>query len=131
MSTTNPRDIETEWDSLQRKYGNLPPKPVTVTEEERTKQLVDQLEQVDVLETKSLKQLEELEDDLTEDTLEKYRQRRLQELKQRVRRNRQAKQALNRPSTPGPSFGVWGPQCPVQMLQVMCQLMDTSCVISW
>ncbi|KAL8452280.1 hypothetical protein Emed_001441 [Eimeria media] len=88
MSTTNPEVTETEWDALQRRFGNLPPKPRVVTEEERTKQLVEQLENVDVLGRKNLKQLKELEDDVAEDTLEALRQKRLQQLKLRQQRNR-------------------------------------------
>ncbi|KAL8436379.1 hypothetical protein ACSSS7_001779 [Eimeria intestinalis] len=88
MSTTNPEVTETEWDALQRKFGNLPPKPRVVTEEERTKQLVEQLENVDVLGHKNLKQLKELEDDVAEETLEALRQKRLQQLKLRQQRNR-------------------------------------------
>lgn len=90
MSTTNPQDIETEWDALQRKYGNLPPKPKTITEEEKSKELVHHLEQIDPLEGKSLKQLDALEDDVDENTLEFYRKKRLQELKKRQKRNRLA-----------------------------------------
>ena len=88
MSTTHPDDIETEWDSLQRKFGNLPPKPVRETEEEKTKQLVDALESVDPLASKSLSQLDELEDDIEEDVLQKYREKRIQELKRQQKRNR-------------------------------------------
>ena len=88
MSTTHPDDIETEWDSLQRKFGNLPPKPARETEEEKTKQLVDALESVDPLASKSLSQLDELEDDIEEDVLQKYREKRIQELKRQQKRNR-------------------------------------------
>ncbi|KAL8275566.1 hypothetical protein Esti_000517 [Eimeria stiedai] len=88
MSTTNPEVTETEWDALQRRFGNLPPKPRVVTEEERTKQLVEQLENVDVLGRKTLKQLKELEDDVAEETLETLRKKRLQQLKLRQQRNR-------------------------------------------
>ena len=88
MSTTHPEEIETEWDSLQRKYGNLPPKPPRETEEEKTKQLVNALEEMDPLENKTLSQLDELEDDLDEEILRKYRNRRLQEIKEQQKKNR-------------------------------------------
>ncbi|KAL8429376.1 hypothetical protein Efla_001214 [Eimeria flavescens] len=88
MSTTNPEVTETEWDALQRKFGNLPPKPRVVTEEEKTRRLVDSLEEVDVLGRKSLKELKELEDEVEEETLEAYRRRRLAELKRKQKRNR-------------------------------------------
>lgn len=81
MSTTNPRIVETEWDELQRKFGNLPPKVEEVTEEECTKQLVDKLEQVDPLEGRNLQELDELEDDVDEAVLERYRKKRIEELK--------------------------------------------------
>ncbi|OEH74246.1 phosducin-like protein 3 [Cyclospora cayetanensis] len=88
MSTTNPDQIETEWDQLQRKYGNLPPKPPRETEDQKTKELVNALEEVDTLEGKTLDQLDALEDELDEDTLTKYRNKRIEEMKRQQRRNR-------------------------------------------
>ncbi|KFH16208.1 putative phosducin [Toxoplasma gondii MAS] len=83
MSTTNPEIRETEWDALQRKFGNLPKLPDVVTEEQLTREVVDAAEKVDTLASKSLKELDALEDEVEEDVLEKYRRKRLEEIENR------------------------------------------------
>jgi hypothetical protein len=74
--------VETEWDILQRKHGNLPPKepkksaPAWEPEKEEAKG-IDDIDSVD--------ELEDLEDDsaFADDRfLEEYRQRRINELQQ-------------------------------------------------
>ncbi|XP_060994261.1 phosducin-like protein 2, partial [Dama dama] len=83
MSTTNPEVRETEWDSLQRKFGNLPPLPPRETEEQLTRRAVNAAESIDTLAHKSLRELANLEDDVDEDILEKYRRRRIAEIRRK------------------------------------------------
>lgn len=84
---TDPNPVETEWDELQRKHGNLPDKPPvenpprwTPKEEPRsgplTTRRMDQLDSVEELE--ALEDADGVQDDRF---LEAYRRRRLQELK--------------------------------------------------
>ncbi|KAK1438781.1 hypothetical protein QVD17_04591 [Tagetes erecta] len=85
------KDVEgssTQWDDIQRKLGNLPPKPpafkpdpFTPAEDEdskpKDKNWIDQ---------KTEEQLEDLEDDLDDDRfLEEYRRKRLAEMKKVVK----------------------------------------------
>ncbi|CAI9272850.1 uncharacterized protein LOC111888856 [Lactuca sativa] len=85
------KDVEgasTQWDDIQRKLGNLPPKPpafkpdpFTPAEDEdskpKTKSWID---------NKTEEELEDLEDDLDDNRfLEEYRRKRLAEMKQTVK----------------------------------------------
>lgn len=88
MSTTHPQVRDTEWDALQRKFGNLPKLPPVVTEEQLTREVVDAAEQVDTLALKSLEELEELEDEVEESVLSRYRQQRVAQLRQKQRLER-------------------------------------------
>ncbi|PFH38324.1 putative phosducin [Besnoitia besnoiti] len=88
MSTTNPEIRDTEWDALQRKFGNLPKLPDVVTEEQLTREVVDAAEKVDSLANKSVRELNELEDDVEEDVLERYRRKRFEEIQQRKKLER-------------------------------------------
>nr|CEL70629.1 TPA: AFR552Cp, related [Neospora caninum Liverpool] len=88
MSTTNPEIRETEWDALQRKFGNLPKLPDVVTEEQLTREVVDAAEKVDTLASKSLRELDALEDEVEEDVLEKYRRKRLEEIQRKQKLER-------------------------------------------
>ncbi|AQK80223.1 Thioredoxin superfamily protein [Zea mays] len=82
------KDVEgasTEWDDIQRRLGNLPPKPepfkpppfapkVDADEQPKSKEWLD---------VREPEELEELEDDLDDDRfLEKYRKMRLAELRE-------------------------------------------------
>ncbi|CBZ55886.1 AFR552Cp, related [Neospora caninum Liverpool] len=93
MSTTNPEIRETEWDALQRKFGNLPKLPDVVTEEQLTREVVDAAEKVDTLASKSLRELDALEDEVEEDVLEKYRRKRLEEIQRKQKLERKAKKS--------------------------------------
>eukprot|EP00920_Eleutheroschizon_duboscqi_P029514 GHVT01071660.1.p1 GENE.GHVT01071660.1~~GHVT01071660.1.p1 ORF type:complete len:342 (-),score=59.76 GHVT01071660.1:669-1694(-) len=96
MSTTNPTHIGTEWDDIQRKYGNRPARPVQVTEEKITRDLVCAAEEIDVLASRNLEELEALEDTTDQQILDAYKARRLQELKaQRVQARYGAVQMIN------------------------------------
>ncbi|PHJ18120.1 hypothetical protein CSUI_008053 [Cystoisospora suis] len=88
MSTTHPQVRDTEWDALQRKFGNLPKLPPVVTEEQLTREVVDAAEQVDTLALKSIEELNELEDDVEESVLSRYRQQRVAQLRQKQRLER-------------------------------------------
>ncbi|KAF3788571.1 Phosducin-like protein 3 [Nymphaea thermarum] len=84
------KDVEgtsTEWDDLQRKFGNLPPKPAPfkppawAPDDEDSKQ-----KDKDWIDRKNEEELEDLEDDLDDDRfLEEYRKKRLEELKMSAR----------------------------------------------
>ncbi|CAI9282038.1 unnamed protein product [Lactuca saligna] len=85
------KDVEassTQWDDIQRKLGNLPPKPpafkpdpFTAAEDEDSK-----LETKYSIDNKTEEELEDLEDDLDDNRfLEEYRRKRLAEMKQTVK----------------------------------------------
>ncbi|KAL7609123.1 uncharacterized protein LOC111893525 [Lactuca sativa] len=85
------KDVEgasTQWDDIQRKLGNLPPKPpafkpdpFTPAEDEDSKP-----KDKNWIDNKTEEELEDLEDDLDDDRfLEEYRRKRLAEMKQIVK----------------------------------------------
>nr|XP_043606328.1 phosducin-like protein 3 [Erigeron canadensis]XP_043606329.1 phosducin-like protein 3 [Erigeron canadensis] len=85
------KDLEgtsTQWDDIQRKLGNLPPKapvfkpdPFTPAEDEDSKP-----KDKNWIDHKTEEELEDLEDDLDDDRfLEEYRRKRLAEMKQVVK----------------------------------------------
>ena len=80
--------VTTEWDDIQRKFGNFPALEPKITTEQRMREAIDEAEQYDPLEHKNLKQLEELEDDVEEDILKQYRDQRLREMKENARKPR-------------------------------------------
>lgn len=88
MSTTNPEVRDTEWDALQRKFGNLPPLPSRMTEEELSRRAVNTAEAIDSLAHRSLRELAALEDDVDENVLEQYRRRRIAEIRRRKQLDR-------------------------------------------
>lgn len=75
----------TQWDDIQRKLGNLPPKPpafkppsFTPSDDTDSKPISKSW-----IDTKNLEELEDLEDDLDDDRfLEEYRKKRLSEMKE-------------------------------------------------
>jgi len=71
----------TEWDDIQRKFGNLPPLQREIPQREQHQALVAAAEQIDALAHCDLKELDKLEDDVEEDVLARYRRQRLAELK--------------------------------------------------
>lgn len=71
----------TEWDDIQRKFGNFKPLEREIPQREVERIAVETLEQFNPLEHCNLKELHELEDDINEDTLARYRRERLAELK--------------------------------------------------
>ncbi|KAI3813095.1 hypothetical protein L1987_17811 [Smallanthus sonchifolius] len=85
------KDVEgssTQWDDIQRKLGNLPPKPpafkpdpFTPAEDENSKP-----KDKNWIDHKTEEQLEDLEDDLDDDRfLQEYRRKRLAEMKKIVK----------------------------------------------
>ncbi|SBT73368.1 phosducin-like protein, putative [Plasmodium ovale] len=84
MSTTNPTRETTEWDDLQRKYGNLPPLEKEIKEEEIYLKHIDKLENENFLKKKKLSELTILEEDCVDDDyakiIEQYRNNRINEL---------------------------------------------------
>ncbi|KAF5755215.1 putative phosducin, thioredoxin-like domain, Thioredoxin-like superfamily [Helianthus annuus] len=85
------KDVEgssTQWDDIQRKLGNLPPKPpafkpdpFTPAEDEDSKP-----KDKNWIDNKTEEQLEDLEDDLDDDRfLQEYRRKRLAEMKKVVK----------------------------------------------
>ncbi|CEM06388.1 unnamed protein product [Vitrella brassicaformis CCMP3155] len=80
MSTTN-RPVTTEWDDVQRRFGNFSALEKEPTQDQLTGLAVDLAERSDPLEHKQLDDLDQLEDDLDEDVLRRYRARRLAELR--------------------------------------------------
>ncbi|KAJ4794827.1 Phosducin-like protein [Rhynchospora pubera] len=83
------KDVEgttTEWDDLQRKYGNLPPKPDTFKPAPFTPAADPDLRPKSAawIDEKSPEELEELEDDDLDDDrfLQEYRKKRLAEMQQ-------------------------------------------------
>lgn len=85
MSTTNPTNQTTEWDDLQRKFGNLPPLEKEVKEEELYLKAVDKIENANILENKNLNELNRLEENCVDDEylkiIQKYKNDRLNEIK--------------------------------------------------
>jgi len=71
----------TEWDDIQRRFGNFAPRPKEVPQREVDKALQEAAEQIDVLDRCNLGELDQLEDKVEEDTLASYRKKRIAELK--------------------------------------------------
>lgn len=72
----------TEWDDIQRKFGNLPPLEKEVLQRELDERFVESAERFDPLENRTLEELNAAEDDVSEeDFLQQYRRQRLAELK--------------------------------------------------
>mmetsp|Transcript_297 Transcript_297/g.718 ORF Transcript_297/g.718 Transcript_297/m.718 type:complete len:256 (+) Transcript_297:117-884(+) len=71
----------TEWDDIQRKFGNFAPKEREIPQRVLEQAVIDAVEQLDPLSHCGVKDLDELEDDVAEDTLARYRRQRLAELK--------------------------------------------------
>ncbi|CAJ1339048.1 unnamed protein product [Effrenium voratum] len=67
----------TEWDDIQRKFGNLPPLEKEVPQRDLDQATVEAVEKYDPLARRSLEELHELEDELDDDLLARYRRRRL------------------------------------------------------
>ncbi|KJP87158.1 hypothetical protein AK88_03205 [Plasmodium fragile] len=84
MSTTNPTRETTEWDDLQRKYGNLPPLEKEVKEEEIYLSTLDKLERINPLEKKNLQELTLLEESCVDEEylkiVERYKANRMKEI---------------------------------------------------
>eukprot|EP00744_Colponema_vietnamica_P006926 GILI01010008.1.p1 GENE.GILI01010008.1~~GILI01010008.1.p1 ORF type:complete len:262 (-),score=45.31 GILI01010008.1:48-800(-) len=78
----------TEWDDIQRRFGNLPEKEKEITQQELTEMLIAAAEAYDPLANKSLDELNELEDDLDERTLEEYRRKRIAEMQEKAMKAR-------------------------------------------
>ncbi|KVI02543.1 Phosducin, thioredoxin-like domain-containing protein [Cynara cardunculus var. scolymus] len=85
------KDVEgtsTEWEDLQRKYGNLPPKPPVFKPDPFAPAQDEDSKPKDKswIDNKTEEELEDLEDDLDDDRfLEEYRRKRLSEMKQMVK----------------------------------------------
>uniref|UniRef100_A0A7S3DET0 Phosducin domain-containing protein n=1 Tax=Palpitomonas bilix TaxID=652834 RepID=A0A7S3DET0_9EUKA len=84
------RGQSTEWEDVQRKFGNLPEKEVEITAEQFEAMLVEAAEkkQDEVMQKKTLDELEELEDEEDEAFLEKYRQQRIEQMKEAAKNDR-------------------------------------------
>ncbi|GAB66904.1 hypothetical protein PCYB_102540, partial [Plasmodium cynomolgi strain B] len=84
MSTTNPTGETTEWDDLQRKYGNLPPLQKEVKEEEIYLNNLEKLERINPLEKKNLHQLTLLEENCVDEEylkiIERHKTNRIKEI---------------------------------------------------
>ncbi|ANQ08506.1 Uncharacterized protein PCOAH_00030000 [Plasmodium coatneyi] len=84
MSTTNPTGETTEWDDLQRKYGNLPPLEKEVKEEEIYLRNLEKLEGINPLEKKNLHELTLLEENCVDEEylkiIEKHKANRIKEI---------------------------------------------------
>ncbi|CRG97942.1 phosducin-like protein, putative [Plasmodium gallinaceum] len=84
MSTTNPTNETTEWDDLQRKFGNLPPLEKEIKEEEIYLQNIDKIENENVLEKKNLKELNLMEENCVDEEylkiIEKYKNDRINQI---------------------------------------------------
>jgi len=83
MSSTNPKNITTEWDDLQVQHGNFAPPKEEIKEADLTKMAIDFAEQKDYIEDLSLNKLNELEDQIEEDKLDYYRRKRMEELREK------------------------------------------------
>ncbi|CDU19508.1 uncharacterized protein PY17X_1234600 [Plasmodium yoelii] len=84
MSTTNPTIETTEWDDLQRKFGNLPPLEKEIKEEEIYLKNIDKIENEDIFENKNLEELKILEEEHQDDEylkiINKYKMDRINEI---------------------------------------------------
>ncbi|CRH00501.1 phosducin-like protein, putative [Plasmodium relictum] len=84
MSTTNPTNETTEWDDLQRKFGNLPPLEKEIKEEEIYLENIDKIENENILEKKSLNELNVLEENCVDEEylkiIEKYKSDRISQI---------------------------------------------------
>ncbi|GAW81394.1 phosducin-like protein [Plasmodium gonderi] len=84
MSTTNPTRETTEWDDLQRKFGNLPALEKEIKEEEIYLKNLDKLEKTNILEKKNLEELNLLEENCVDEEylkiIEKYKTDRINEI---------------------------------------------------
>ncbi|SCO67736.1 phosducin-like protein, putative [Plasmodium vivax] len=84
MSTTNPTGETTEWDDLQRKYGNLPPLEKEVKEEEIYLSNLEKLQKINPLERKNLHELTLLEESCVDEEylkiIERYKANRMNEI---------------------------------------------------
>ncbi|KYN93465.1 phosducin-like protein, putative [Plasmodium reichenowi] len=84
MSTTNPTRETTEWDDLQRKFGNLPPLPKEIKEEEIYLENLEKLEEENILDKKNLNELHDIEEKCIDDEylkiIEKYKNDRINEI---------------------------------------------------
>ncbi|CAD2109997.1 phosducin-like protein, putative [Plasmodium vinckei] len=84
MSTTNPTIETTEWDDLQRKFGNLPPLEKEIKEEEIYLKTIDRIENENIFENKNLEELKILEEEHQDDEylkiINKYKMDRINEI---------------------------------------------------
>ncbi|CXI80369.1 phosducin-like protein, putative [Plasmodium berghei] len=84
MSTTNPTIETTEWDDLQRKFGNIPPLEKEIKEEEIYLKNIDRIENEDIFENKNLEELKILEEENQDDEylkiINKYKMDRINEI---------------------------------------------------
>eukprot|EP00742_Colponemidia_sp_Colp-10_P001179 GILJ01001272.1.p1 GENE.GILJ01001272.1~~GILJ01001272.1.p1 ORF type:complete len:258 (+),score=44.19 GILJ01001272.1:37-774(+) len=80
--------VSTEWDDIQRKFGNLPPLEKEITREELEAMAIQAAESFDPLAHKTLDELDELEDDLDDQVLGDYRRQRVKELQEQARKAR-------------------------------------------
>mmetsp|Transcript_167479 Transcript_167479/g.532417 ORF Transcript_167479/g.532417 Transcript_167479/m.532417 type:complete len:268 (+) Transcript_167479:82-885(+) len=71
----------TEWDDIQRKFGNFAPKPKVIPQRVIEKALQEAAEKVDAMDHLRLHELTQLEDAVEEDTLVAYRNKRMAEFK--------------------------------------------------
>eukprot|EP00736_Rhodelphis_marinus_P010649 Rmarinus@m.27704 len=80
---------ETEWESIQRKMGNLPPKEVAVSKDELGDMIEEAAQNYDPLAHKTLAELDEVEDEFGDDEFfEEYRSQRISELREQAVRSR-------------------------------------------
>ncbi|SPJ09009.1 phosducin-like protein, putative [Plasmodium sp. DRC-Itaito] len=84
MSTTNPTRETTEWDDLQRKFGNLPPLPKEIKEEEIYLENLEKLEEENILDKKNLNEINDIEENCLDDEylkiIQKYKNDRINEI---------------------------------------------------
>jgi translation elongation factor EF-Ts len=79
---------DTEWNDVQRKFGNLPEKEREITLKELTDIAIEAAENFDVLGTKTLEELDEIEDEEDDKVLEEYRRKRIAEMQEKIRVSR-------------------------------------------
>eukprot|EP00735_Rhodelphis_limneticus_P013261 TRINITY_DN685_c0_g1::TRINITY_DN685_c0_g1_i1::g.28875::m.28875 TRINITY_DN685_c0_g1::TRINITY_DN685_c0_g1_i1::g.28875 ORF type:complete len:242 (+),score=60.57,sp/Q5RB77/PDCL3_PONAB/38.76/9e-39,Phosducin/PF02114.11/5.5e-13,Thioredoxin/PF00085.15/0.0098,EF-1_beta_acid/PF10587.4/0.26 TRINITY_DN685_c0_g1_i1:65-727(+) len=83
---------ETEWETIQRRMGNLPPKEVEISQDTIAELAEQAAQNYDPLKNKSLDQLNDMmDDDLGSDDekeLEAYRQQRIREMKEKAAKAR-------------------------------------------
>ena len=83
------KTIETEWDQIQRRIGNLPPLEDTDDGKERPFDVDNDGPSNDErLGHKTVEELDALEDDEDEDVLAAYRAKRIEEMKRMQQKNR-------------------------------------------